>query len=372
VLGALASVAATWGSNPARAQTRTSIDAGLSYVAYRDFLPAAAFSLTPALDLGNSRAHLAVRGTWLVFETGNTSLQGTATASLLIPPSPRLFSAFAAELGGSRYESFAHFSHALARARVGLVRAGPGTAWIGAAAGVAASDSTRGMVQGTGAYQLQRRAFSLMVSGTATAIGPTHYADFETTLSHGRAGDVQVAVTLSARATDPDRDAGPYGEAAITIPLTPAAALVLGGGRFAVDPVRGNVAGHYATAALRVALPTRRPLPLAREPLSDSLAGEVGTVAATLIDLHCSRARSCTLVFRAVNATAVQLMGDFTDWLPSGLQPTKAGTWSITLPITPGRHRLNVRVNGGSWGIPGGVTPVNDDFQGLVGTIVVP
>ena len=40
--------------------------------------------------------------------------------------------------------------------------------------------------------------------------------------------------------------------------------------------------------------------------------------------------------------------------------------------IAPGRYRLNVRVSGGPWGVPAGTTPVADDFQGLVGAVVIP
>jgi hypothetical protein len=65
-------------------------------------------------------------------------------------------------------------------------------------------------------------------------------------------------------------------------------------------------------------------------------------------------------------------MGDFTDWLPAGLRQMEPDLWRVTLPISPGRHRLNLRVNGGPWGVPAGTTPVADDFQGVVGAVVVP
>jgi hypothetical protein len=357
---------ATW------AQTRASLDAGVSYVAYRDFLPSAAFSLTPSLQVSRRQLRFGADGSWLMFESGNTSLQGEATGSLLLPPAPRVFAQLDAELGASRYESFAHFVHAIARVRLGLVRAGPGTAWISGAAGVSASDSTRSLAQGGAAFRADRGRASFGVSVTGTAVGDLQYADFAASISHGRPGGLQAAATLSARANDPDGDAGPYFDATLAIPLAPAATLVLGGGRFGVDLVRGTIAGHYVTAALRIAPPVTRRAPRLPLPRYDSPASGVALVAAALVDVRCDVRHACTLVFQAPYAARVELMGDFTDWLPVRLADAKQGEWRVTLAIAPGRHRLNVRVDRGAWGIPAGVTPAEDDFQGLVGTIVVP
>jgi hypothetical protein len=362
------------GARAARAQTQASFETGASYVAYRGFLPSAAFSLSPSLERAGRRWRLAADGSWLVFESGNTSLQGEATGSLLLPAAPRVFAQFDAEVGGSRYASFASFAHALARARLGFVRVGPGTAWISAAAGVTAADSAQGLLQGGAAFRLDPRLLSVTISGTGTSVAGFQYADLTAALSYGRAGEIQAAATLGARANDPDGDAGPYVDATLSVPLGPTATLVLGGGRFAADLVRGNIAGHYLTAALRIATPATPRAPRPALPRYDSLAGGAGAtlVAAALEDVRCDAQHSCTLVFHAVDATALDVMGDFTDWQPVALTHRQRHEWSITLPIVPGRHRLNVRIDGGAWGIPAGVTPADDDFEGLVGTVVVP
>ena len=186
------------GAGVARAQTRASFDAGISYVAYRGFLPSAAFSLTPSLERAGKRWRVAGDGSWLVFESGNTSIQGEAVASLLLPPAPRVFAQFEADVGGSRYESFASFAHALARARLGLVRVGPGTAWISAAAGVSASDSAQGLLQGGAAFRVDPRLASITVSGTGTSVAGIQYGDFAAAISYGPAGQVQAPATLRA------------------------------------------------------------------------------------------------------------------------------------------------------------------------------
>jgi hypothetical protein len=39
--------------------------------------------------------------------------------------------------------------------------------------------------------------------------------------------------------------------------------------------------------------------------------------------------------------------------------------------MTPGTHRVNVRVNGDTWTAPPGMPTVDDEFNGRVGIIVV-
>jgi hypothetical protein len=80
-------------------------------------------------------------------------------------------------------------------------------------------------------------------------------------------------------------------------------------------------------------------------------------------------------------ARRVELMGDFTDWTPVALTPLgrRAGgrgsdgddVWLAELVIAPGVHRVNVRVDGGPWRPPPGLSVVRDEFGGEVGLLVV-
>jgi hypothetical protein len=65
-------------------------------------------------------------------------------------------------------------------------------------------------------------------------------------------------------------------------------------------------------------------------------------------------------------------MADFTEWIATPLQATGQDRWSVSLPVTPGRHRLNLRLDGGPWIVPVGTMPIADDFQGVVGAVVIP
>ncbi len=366
-------LAAALAAAPAAAQTRASLDAGASYVEYDGFLPSASFSLTPALRLARGRFAFVARGTWLRFESGNNSFQGLLAGSLLLPASAGIVADLGTEIGGSRYEAYAQFSHLLGRARLQFAGAGDGSGWVAATVGTAASDSGRQSVQGLAAgFRLARRDLTLALTGSGTFTQDNSYADFETMIRHTGLSGFEAEAVVSARAGDPANDAGPYVEATVTIPLAPRVAVVLAGGRYAVDAVRGNIAGRYASAALRLTAPfrPRRTIALATPP--DPAAEPAGAATPALVEMRSSRGAARTLVFRIAGASRVEVMADFTDWLPIPLQPVATDLWSITLSVTPGRHRLNLRVNGGAWGVPAGTMPVADDFQGMVGAVVVP
>ena len=74
---------------------------------------------------------------------------------------------------------------------------------------------------------------------------------------------------------------------------------------------------------------------------------------------------------RAPASDRVEVMADFTDWEPVALVRTPAGVWELNVAVTPGQHRINVRLDGGDWVVPTNVARVTDEFGGVVGLIVV-
>lgn len=359
-------LAAALAAGPTDAQTRASLDAGVSYVEYTSYFPSAAFSLAPSLLIVAGRAAFAAHGSWLRFESGNNSFQGLVAGSLSYPASPDLIAELGAEVGGSRYEQFASFFHVLGRGRMQFRQD-----WIAAMVGAADFGSGPTSVIGLSlGVRHDLRDLTIVLSGAGTAIGDLAYADLGATFRHGRPGGLLAEAVVSARAGDPDNDPGPYVEASLTVPFTTHAAVVLAGGRYAADAVRGNVSGRYVTAAVRLTMPLRprrRPA-FAMPPVPAPEDG--ATAAVALVEVRRGRGETCTLVFRA--ASPPEVMGDFTDWVPTALAPAGEDLWSVTLPIPPGRHRLNVRLGGGPWGVPVGATPVADEFLGLVGALVIP
>jgi 1,4-alpha-glucan branching enzyme len=62
--------------------------------------------------------------------------------------------------------------------------------------------------------------------------------------------------------------------------------------------------------------------------------------------------RQVEFVLTAPEASQVMLVGDFNGWSP-GATPLRAsqrgGIWSVTVPLTPGRHEYAFLVDGKQW-----------------------
>lgn len=142
------------------------------------------------------------------------------------------------------------------------------------------------------------------------------------------------------------------------------AAVVLGGG----------VSSGTSVTSLAAA-PSRRVASLGLR-LSTGLLGGRGGAA---------RAGSTVAAFRAVRlgggryrlalrlgtASRVELASDCTGWKPVAMEHRGRDLWEVDLPITPGVHHVNIRIDGGAWSVPPSLTATDDDFAGEVGVFVV-
>ena len=167
---------------------------------------------------------------------------------------------------------------------------------------------------------------------------------------------------------------GVYGEASATYTLGERTALFVSGGRYPTDPVSGSVAGRYASAGLRLrtALPRPRairdPKPLSRSPAN----GDGGAGFIARLEIQPAPDGTVRVVVHAPTAATVELAGDFTDWQPVTLRRTGEDMWERVLRIPSGVHRINVRIDGGTWTAPAGTTRAEDEFGGEVGIVAVP
>ncbi|MDQ3998352.1 MAG: hypothetical protein M3303_15190, partial [Gemmatimonadota bacterium] len=119
-------------------------------------------------------------------------------------------------------------------------------------------------------------------------------------------------------------------------------AAVIGGGRQPANPARGLPARSYANLGVMLAY---WPIPKRRVPVASS-----ATVSA--FDVRDAGASQQTLVVRVGGVERVEVMGDFTAWEPKLLTRIGRDRWEITLPITPGIHQVNIRVDNGRWRPP--------------------
>lgn len=117
----------------------------------------------------------------------------------------------------------------------------------------------------------------------------------------------------------------------------------------------------------------RRPRAIALSPLTGL---GLAAAAALLIWLLPSRAAQSGVplgpdvtpvqfVVVAPNAASVSLVGDFNDW-DARLTPMRAERdgrlWTVTIPLTPGRHRYAFLVNGARWLADPSAPRAPDDF----------
>jgi hypothetical protein len=370
---ALAALCAAGAPRPCGAQIEAGLDAATSVVKYDGYLVSGAASLTPSVAWQTLRTTLAARGTFLVFESGNTSVQGLLTAGTFSPPIGRLRLELAAEAGASSYASYARLSHGLARLRVHVLERRWG-AWAGPLAGTISRGAGARAASGLAAGWWWRAPVgALQVSFTRLAIGDTAYSDLEGR-ARWRRGALDVEGAAGVRVASRGGGSGVYGDVSASLRLTAWMGLLVAAGTYPSDPVRGSIPGRFVTVGVRLA---PRPAPrLAVVPQiappeargsgeSPEPLGGARVAVEQLDGLH-------VLVAHAAGARRVEVMGDFTDWQPVALAATGQGRFQYAVTLPAGMFRFNLRVDGGPWGVPRGTGSAPDEFGGSVGVLVVP
>lgn len=174
---------------------------------------------------------------------------------------------------------------------------------------------------------------------------------------------VSAAVAVGARLASRGVPSGSWGSATLAVRLSSPLSLVVGagtasGGRFALDGEH-----RFVTLGFRVR-------PQFAPTMQDA---RTAPAAATISSLSVGSlgGRRYELSIVAPRARRVEITGDFTNWRPLALTRAADGRWTATLALPPGTHRINARVDGGSWVVPPGLTTMSDDFAGEVGLLVI-
>lgn len=359
---------------PLAAQARATLDAGGSVVHYEGFLASGSFFLTPTLRYDTPGAAVAAQGTYLLFESGNSIVQGTAAGAWLPTVSDLVRPELAGSAGVSAYTEAPTAGHLLGRLRLHLARAGRG-AWIGGALGRSyLGDTSHASSElGAGGWVAIVNA-GVAASATYSRAADTSYVDL-TANAYWRLPGLELDGLLGARTLSDGGGEGAFGEISARFRLAGPLELLVSGGRYPSDPVRGTLAGTFASAGFRLtARPGRRGPSAAlvdllrREPRASESVPPAGAPALTVERIT---ATLRTLRVRAPDARAVEIAADFTDWEALPLRPVGRDEWEIVLPVLPGTHHLNLRVDGGPWLVPRGARAERDDYGGLVGVLVV-
>lgn len=356
----------------ASGQTSATLDASSSHLFYDTAADASAFSFTPELRVERPSGSLDVSANLSRFEGGTWSLQGRVNGSVWSRP----FGPVRLELGGqgsaSRYDSELTTGNLVGTLRLHL--GGPTAgAWVGGEVGPAwdgiASVSVRNLDLGG---WFSRSGLMAVGSVTPTALDDAlRYTDVQG-VGRYQTGVVELSTFVGLRAWGRPAQQGDdtWGGVNALAWISPRVALTVGAGSYPADFAQGFPAGRYVTAGVRVA--TRRPTE--RQAIADlepRLAPPLARAVVPAFETRRDESGRVLVKVRAPGAGRVELMGDFTEWTPVAFRPVADGWWVISLPIPPGSYRMNLRINGGTWGVPPGLPVLQDEFGGMVAVLTV-
>ncbi len=355
----LATIAALAFPASVRAQWQLTADAGLSHLRQTGIPESVAQTLAATIDGVGNRGWLHAVGltstqanaAW----TGQALALGGITGQIVDPVRWELggvFSGFA-QTGATTTKS----GEVNARLRFG----GPlGGVALGGGTG-ASANSFYNVAVGRGSLDTwwssgQER---LLASAMLTHIGSTSYTDLAASWRH-EAGGASIGATAALRSGAGN---GGWQAADAELWVSSRLAIVVAAGNALPDVVRGTPSTRYASASLRVVWQPHVALRFGRE-------AEAGV--RVVITRSSADGGTARIDVSSPKAERVELMADFTGWEPIALERASDG-WFADRTVTPGLHRLAIRIDGGAWIAPANVPKLrDDDLGGTVGLITVP
>ena len=396
----------------ALAQVASKLQAGSITTQQDGEMPASVFSVAPGIRVDLPYLALAAHGSaWLTGQQWQIA-DGTLSGTLLTPTMKH----FRAEVIGNARRAF--FDRSLendqldAQARLHMLFAQNGGIWVGGGVArpwriavvsavdvtgggawtrvgdatfsgtytnsfftkVAASRDSSGTTQTCGTRNeplslAGSTGSSLSSSSTATATDcrrQSRFSDIEGSVNWAY-GWLELTGQAGYRFGDsydvtPDSRRWAAGTAVLWI--TSRVAAVMGGGRVPANPSRGLPARNYANFGLMLSYSSipRTTVPVAPMTIAAVKDFEVRPLATG----------TQKITVRVGGVETVEVMGDFSDWMPLVLMRRGRDLWDITLPVTTGVHEIKLRLDGGPWLAPPGLPTRRDSFSGDVGLLVVP
>jgi hypothetical protein len=364
----------------------SSVDVAGASLWYADSLRAMGSTISPAFSVDWPRATIAAAGTLSRLDNNGGSAQGSLAPSLFTPQLGPLTFELAGALGGSTHRDGTRTGQMLGTLRGHLMSADRG-AWIGGGAGRTWDGAIWRSVRlaEAGAWLQRQGTVALATVSPVVVNDSIHYADLQASMRY-RAGNVELGLSAGARAGEVASALGgttrAWGSVSVTNWLHSNVALVASAGSYPVDFTQGYPGGRFATLALRFAArsggggggggESDQGSP-ARRVSTELMVGLEQTKASGVTELAVANTggNGRTIRVRARDAQRVELAGDFTAWRPVLLDREADGWWTTTLSIEPGTYQMNVRVNGGVWIAPPGLTAVADEFGAVVGVLPI-
>lgn len=342
------------------------IGADISNIALETYAPADLRTLDATAWRASDRGAIAGETAAARFASGHILLYGVGHAALDVVRSGTSRMTLQADGGGGSYRGQASTSYGQASLTLSRDELAGGQMWASAAVGRASS---------VGAYTTAHVAVGGAISRGPATVSATvkavheraNYADADARLAwqfNGARGVPALQLAVDAGARGGRRD--PYGRwANMEATVAPGARVQLVGA-FGVFPSNREVGALHAralTVGVHIALHSHSGEGTTRSDLPASPNVRIAKTGAH--DEH-------AIFVHEPNATTVELMGDFTQWGSVVLTRVSGGEWRGDFNISPGAHRVDIRVNGGAWQPLAGVPRVADDFGGSSSLLVIP
>ncbi|MGI8618545.1 MAG: glycogen-binding domain-containing protein [Gemmatimonadaceae bacterium] len=355
------------------AQTAVHFEAGGARVRYGDTINITAGTLSAAASSLTTNASLSGLIAGSTTQESSWTMFAAAQGSVFTPAR----GLFRGEIHGNgsitTYGAGSGSGQLLGGARAHFTRGNTG-AWLGASVGSVKDPigwryTNAGEIGGW--MQLEQTVAQVVVMPVRIAGGLRH-TDVEGTVRFEGARMELVGVAgMRTAIAGYDDSPDPWASVNATAWVLRAVGITAGIGSYPSDLGQDLPAARYATLGVRVS-----PRSVRRSPtvLSADVLRAEAPITPPALTVADGREGRRTIRFRAGSmAQRVEIMGDFTDWSPVRMNPTQSpGGWTISLPVSSGVHQVNVRLDGGAWVVPEGLTTVRDEFGGSVGILLVP
>lgn len=380
----------------AHAQLVYTVDAAGTTASYDDSPSASGFSLSPGIRLELPSSSLVASGGFSFFDGGEWTAQGFLSGSIFTPSMHGFRAELAASASGIAYTGHGRSAYLVGQSRLHFGGDNVGV-WAGGGLGHTRSheSGSKLVIVDAGAW-LRGRGLTLSASftqsrfrsGATTSdvsqlIAPWHLAfdaavpsgpardrvlDDAVIAAHWEVGMFDIDASAGARIrshTDPAQRWGTFGA---TFWMTPSLGVVASGGTYPESYIQGFPSTHYANVGLRFVSSGRRNPAEMRVPRESTPRRPAGTPKRFAV-LGSGAERTIRVVLPG--AERVELMADFTGWVPEALERAAADTWELHTPLAPGIYRVSVRVDGGSWRAPPGIPARANEFGSDAGVVVV-
>jgi hypothetical protein len=305
------------------------------------------------------------------FETGSTTGYGELHGSAALSRDPRDISAIRADAGAGAYHGETSSRYAETSLMLGRSSAtGAVGGWVDAGVGrvdaVSTHTTSHARIGGSvrSALAMVGAEVGTLASGSVRyneAVAHAQLAPFGVE-SSGLAR-VTIGGDAGARSAHDLKGRRAWAMAVATVRLAGPVSVVGYAGAQPPDPTRGTLGAAYTSIGFRVAL---GPSGVPDVAAVTSLAPHGTSVSGVADDGR------RTISVALENARTVDIMADFTAWLPVPMTRSMTGRWQVRVPLGEGSHRLEIRADSGAWVPAPGLPVAADEFGGNVGILVVP